>query len=144
MRIERMCFSEMVEHCRKEYPHEACGILAGGDNLITKVYKMTNTSETPETCYSIDTKVLIKLNKEMRNSGLEMLGIYHSHVAGSPYPSARDVKDAHYPESSYVIVSLTDCRKPEVGSFKIVEGKIKEEELILCSEGGKNGTRSER
>lgn len=136
MRIEKIRFSEMVEHCRKEYPHEACGILAGKDNLITKVYKMTNTSETPETCYSIDTKVLIKLNKEMRNTGLEMLGIYHSHVASSPYPSPRDVEMAFYPEVSYVIVSLTDSHKPEVGSFKIVEGKIEEEEISYIEEEG--------
>ncbi|NOX97206.1 MAG: M67 family metallopeptidase [Nitrospirae bacterium] len=131
MKIKQSCFSEMVEHCQQEHPHEACGILAGKDDLVTKVYKMANTSETPEICYSIDTKVLIKLNKEMRNSGLEMLGIYHSHGSSAPYPSVRDVKDAHYPEASYVIVSLTNCCKPEVAAFKIVEGKIEEEELIL-------------
>ncbi len=126
----------MVEHCRKEYPHEACGILAGKDNLITKVYRMTNTSETPEICYCIDTKVLIKLNKEMRNSGLEKLGIYHSHGNSSAYPSARDVKDAHYPEASYVIVSLTDFHKPKVGSFKIIEGRIEEEKINCIEEEG--------
>ncbi len=132
MKIEKGCFSEMVEHCREEYPSEACGILAGKDNLITGVYRMVNTSETPVTCYFMDPQEQLKVFKEMRNSGLEMLGIYHSHVASSPYPSPRDVEMAFYPEVSYVIVSLTDAGKPEVGSFKIVDGKIEKEELTLC------------
>jgi len=131
MRAERRCFSEMLEHCKSEHPHEACGILAGKDKLITKVYTMTNTSENPETCYLMDPQEQLKVFKEMRNSGLEMLGIYHSHGASSAYPSPRDVEMAFYPEAICVIVSLTDPQKPEVGSFKIVEGKIEKEELIL-------------
>jgi len=131
MRAERRCFSAMVEHCRVEHPHEACGLLAGKDKLITKVYTMTNTSENPETCYFMDPQEQLKAFKEMRNSGLEMLGIYHSHGASSAYPSPRDVEMAFYPEALYVIVSLTDPHNPEVGSFRIVAGKIEEEELIL-------------
>ena len=133
MRIERECFSEMVEHCREEYPGEACGILAGKDNLITKVYMMANTSENPETCYFMDPREQLKVFKEMRNSGLEMLAIYHSHVASAAYPSPRDVEMAFYPETSCVIVSLTDPQQPEVGSFKIADGKIEKEELTLSN-----------
>ncbi|MCD5401224.1 M67 family metallopeptidase [candidate division NPL-UPA2 bacterium] len=134
MKIKKSCFSEMVKHCRKEYPNEACGILAGKDNLITKVYKMANISEIPTTCYFMDPREQLKVFKEMRNARLEMLGIYHSHVASSPYPSPRDVEMAFYPEASYVIISLTDFHKLEVSSFKIGEGKIEEEEISYKEE----------
>ena len=131
MKIKKSCFSEMIEYCKVDHPHEACGILAGKDNLITKVYRMTNTSEMPATCYFMDPQEQLKVFKEMRNSGLDMLGIYHSHVAGPPYPSPRDVQMAFYPEASGVIISLADFRKPEVGSFKIAEGRIEEEEFSV-------------
>ncbi len=134
MKIKQSCFSEMVEHCRREYPNEACGILAGKDNLITKVYKMTNTSEIPATCYFMDPREQLKAFKEMRNSRLEMLGIYHSHADSSPYPSPRDVELAFYLEASYVIVSLTDLHKLKVSAFKIGEGKIEEEEISYTEE----------
>jgi len=43
---------------------------------------------------------------------------------------------AFYPETSYVIVSLQDFNKPEIRSFKILDGKIKEEKIrffrVLC------------
>lgn len=134
MKIKKAHLSEMVEHCRKEYPNEACGILAGKDTLVTKVYKMTNTSEAPATCYFMDLKEQFKVFKEMRNLGIEMLAIYHSHIGTPAYPSQRDCEMAFYPKASYVIVSLADSEKVEVSSFKIVAGKIEEEELLIEDE----------
>ena len=69
--------------------------------------------------------------KEIRNKGEEIIGIYHSHVASEAYPSNHDVELALYPEVSYVIISLKDNKNPSVRSFKIVEGKITEEELKI-------------
>ena len=67
----------------------------------------------------------------MRNSGLEMVAIYHSHVASQAYPSNHDVELAFYPDVSYVILSLKDKENPSVRSFKIKEGKIEEEEVKI-------------
>ncbi|HID12037.1 MAG TPA: M67 family peptidase [Candidatus Latescibacteria bacterium] len=54
----------------------------------------------------MDPKEQIDALKDIRRLGLEMVGIYHSHVASPAYPSKRDIKLAFYPEVSYVIVSL--------------------------------------
>ncbi len=131
VKIKKVHFLKIVEHSREEYPKEACGILAGKNNSATKVYKMTNTSESPTTCYFMDPREQFKVFKEMRTSGREMLAIYHSHVATSAHPSQRDVKMAYYPEAGQVIISLADFNKPDVRSFKIVEGKIEEEEIEI-------------
>jgi proteasome lid subunit RPN8/RPN11 len=69
--------------------------------------------------------------KEIRNNSEEMLGIYHSHVASEAYPSSHDVELALYPEVSYVIISIKDKKNPSIRSFKIIEGKITEEELKI-------------
>lgn len=131
IRIKKVQFEEIIAHCRREYPKEACGILAGEDERVTRVYEMTNTSGSPATCYFMDPQEQFKVFKEMRNAGVEMIGIYHSHAATGAYPSERDREMAFYPEASYVIVSLANSEKPEVRAFKLGEGKIEEEEFLI-------------
>lgn len=119
---------ELVEHSDRESPNEACGILAGMEGRVEKIYRMSNADKSSRTFF-MDPKEQLKVMKEIRNQGLEMAGIYHSHLETEAYPSAHDVKLAYYPEVSYVIVSLKDKANPGIRSFKIVEGKITEEEV---------------
>jgi len=119
---------ELVEHSDRESPNEACGILAGMEGRVEKIYRMSNADKSSRTFF-MDPKEQLKVMKEIRNQGLEMAGIYHSHLETEAYPSAHDVKLAYYPEVSYVIVSLKDKDNPGIRSFKIVEGKITEEEV---------------
>jgi len=120
---------ELVKHAKDSLPHEACGILAGRNGRVERIYKMTNTSDSPETCYFMDAKEQFKVMKEIRGLGLETMGIYHSHTGSEAYPSAKDVELAFYPEAVYVIVSLKDISNPVVRAFRIVEGKIVEEKI---------------
>lgn len=122
---------EMIEHAKSSLPYEACGILAGREGEVTKIYQMTNTSDSPETCYFMDPEEQFRVMKELRQLGIEMLGIYHSHTESPAYPSARDCKLAFYPEVDHVIVSLQDIDSPEIKAFKIVEGEIGEEDIKI-------------
>lgn len=128
--ISKDLVRQIIEHSKKEFPNEACGILSGSQGKTKKVYEMINSDKSPETFF-MDAKEQLQVMKEIRSCGEEMLGIYHSHVASEAYPSSYDVKLALYPEVSYVIISLKDNKNPSVRSFKIVEGKISEEELKI-------------
>ncbi|MFH1347510.1 MAG: M67 family metallopeptidase [Candidatus Margulisiibacteriota bacterium] len=119
---------EIVEHARSAPKHEACGLLAGRNGEVERVYKMTNTSESPETCYSMDPNEQLKVMKEIRKQGLEMVGIFHSHPSSPAYPSEKDVELAFYEDAVYVIVSLKGA-EPVFRGFKIVGGKIFEEKI---------------
>lgn len=130
LRLKKEFFAEMVKQAKLEFPNEACGILAGKEDRIEKIYAMTNAQKSPDNFF-MDPKEQLKVSKEMRALGLEMLGIYHSHVASNAYPSSRDVEMAFYPQVSYVILSLKDQDNPSVRSFKIREGKISAEELKI-------------
>ena len=120
---------KIIEHSMTSDGHEACGILAGKKGRVEKVYKMANMSDSPETCYFMDPKEQLKVLKSIRSEGLEILGIYHSHPSSEAYPSEKDVELAFYPEASYVIVSLHPSGKIQFKSYKIVGGKISEEEI---------------
>jgi len=119
---------QLIEHARAGSPNEVCGILAGKEEKIDKIYQMTNTEQSPETFF-MDSQEQLKVIKEIRSQGLEMSAIYHSHPETQAYPSAQDVSLAFYPDASYVIVSLKDESDPKIRSFKIVEGKIEEEDI---------------
>lgn len=123
---------QLIEHSKKEFPNEACGILAGSpaDRKVKKVYQMTNTDKSSKTFF-MDPKEQLKVMKEIRNSGLEMVGIYHSHPETGAYPSAHDVELVYYPEASYIIISIKDKDNPHIKSFKIDDGKITEEEVKI-------------
>ena len=130
MKIDKVHLSEMIQHCQKDYANEACGILAGRAGKVEKVHQMTNADKSSKTFF-MDPKEQLKVMKEIRNQGLEMVGIYHSHLETEAYPSAHDVELAFYPEVSYVIVSINDKNNPSIRSFKIMEGEISEEEVKI-------------
>lgn len=120
----------LIEHAKRESPNEACGILAGRDGRVEKVYQMSNVDKS-STTFFMEPREQFKVTKEIRNSGLEIVGIYHSHPETEAYPSAHDVQLAFYPEASYIIVSIKKREAARIRSFKIVEGKIVEEEIRI-------------
>ena len=128
--IKKEFRDEIIKHARLASPSEVCGILSGGGGKADKIYKMKNTSDKPEICYFMDPKEQLQVMKEIRSSGKEMVGIYHSHTESEAYPSARDLELAFYPDAYYIIISLKDNKNPSIRAFRIVEGKISEEEII--------------
>lgn len=128
--LSREHVSQLIEQTKREAPNEACAILAGKENEIKIIYPMSNVDKSPDTFF-MDPGQQLKVMKEIRRLGYKMLGIYHSHLETEAYPSRHDVKLAYYPEVSYVIISLKDRDNPSVRSFKISEGKINEEELVI-------------
>ena len=56
--------------------------------------------------------------------------MFHSHTHTDAYPSPTDVDQAPDPTWHYVLVSLRDP-SPVVRSFRIVDGNIAEEPVVL-------------
>ncbi len=124
IRIPASIIDEMVNHAREGYPEEVCGILAGSEDVVTRIFRMTNLEHSPVS-YFMDPKEQFQVMKKMRTEGLRMLAIYHSHPDSQAYPSAKDVSLAFYDDVAYIIVSLADD-EPQVRAFEIKEGKVKE------------------
>lgn len=133
--LDKEKIKKLIAHAKKESPNEACGILAGaisgdeGENReVKKIYEMVNADKSA-TRFFMDPKEQLKTLKGIRSLGLEMVGVYHSHPHSPAHPSAHDVELAFYPEVSHVIISLKDIKSPVLRSFRIIEGKIKEEPI---------------
>ena len=129
--IKSAVYKELIACCLKQPAKEACGILAGKGKRIEKIFPLVNISDSPKLCYAIDSREQLKIFKELRVQELEMVAIYHSHIDSHAYPSQKDIELASYPDSSYIIISLSNPKQPVARSFRIVEGKIIEEELQI-------------
>jgi proteasome lid subunit RPN8/RPN11 len=92
------------EHLEAGLPNEACGLLAGRDGRIHKVYLTTNAQHSPVR-YEVEPGELIRAIIEIEEDGWDLIGIFHSHPSGPPTPSPTDVAEAYYPDSAYVICS---------------------------------------
>ena len=131
IKLPKKVYDSMMNHAKTCYPNEACGILAGkSDGSATHFFPMRNVDES-SISYFMDPKEQLRVFKEMRELKVEMLGIFHSHVASQAYPSQKDVRLAFYPDMSYLIVSLSDKKKPVLRSFKIQEEVVTEEEIQI-------------
>ena len=74
------------------------------------------------------------LDSEYEESESELVAIYHSHTHSQAYPSDTDVRLAptsFFPDAFYILVSLLDKESPDVRSFRIEDGIVREEELVL-------------
>ncbi len=116
--MSRACYDEVIAHCRSRYPKEACGILAGQGERVTRVYPMTNVEDSP-IGYAMEPREQLRLEKTMRAQGERLVGIYHSHTASEASPSSVDVELAISPEVSYVLISLKRWQRPDVKSYRI-------------------------
>jgi len=124
---------EIIDHARSGVPNEACGLLAGSGNRIVKHYPATNSEHSP-VLYSIDPKELLICFRDMEAHDWELLAIYHSHTHSHAYPSPTDVRQAYYPDSVYLIISLEDADQPVIRGFRILDGVISEEEVVLAEQ----------
>lgn len=128
MHIDDVLLKEMAEHGLREFPNEACGLLAGRDGEPVRFFAMRNLDASPAS-YRLDPKEQLHVFDRMDEEGLDLLGIFHSHTHSEAYPSETDRKLAFYPEALYLVMSLSDRERPDLRAFRIVEGEVTEEEL---------------
>ena len=121
---------EIVEQALREFPNEACGVIAGEAGVPAKVFPMRNADASPVT-YRLDGKEQLKIFDELDENGWDLWAIYHSHTHSEAYPSETDRRLAFYPEARYLLVSLEDREEPVIRSFFIREGEVEEEELKI-------------
>ncbi|HUZ84865.1 MAG TPA: M67 family metallopeptidase [Gaiellales bacterium] len=95
----------VIAHARAGVPNEACGLLAGLDGRVERFFPAESDQPSPY-YYRIESRDQIRIMNEIDAAGLDLIGIYHSHVSSPPYPSRTDSEQAFWPDAVYVIVSL--------------------------------------
>ena len=126
----------ILEHAQREAPREACGLIVGdraaseGGRALRWV--ATRNALASPSRYEIAPEDLLRVTIETDQADEVIWGIVHSHVASPARPSPTDVREAHYPDALYVVVSLLDVASapPESGpglrAWRILDGAVHE------------------
>jgi proteasome lid subunit RPN8/RPN11 len=114
------------QHGARDYPGECCGVMLGEVNgackQVEEIVPLKNlrndparaqewlpvddpTRETERNRFLLDPLDQLRVEKDARARGLEVLGYYHSHPDHPARPSVYDREHA-WPWYSYVIVSV--------------------------------------
>jgi [CysO sulfur-carrier protein]-S-L-cysteine hydrolase len=127
--------SKVLAHALADHPDEACGVIAGpaGSDRPGRFIPMLNAERSP-TFYRFDSLEQLRVWREMDDQDEEPVVIYHSHTATEAYPSRTDVAYASEPGAHYVLVSTRDAGQPEFRSFRIVDGAVTEEDVVVAPE----------
>ncbi len=132
-------YDELRRHGEETYPHECCGVLLGrmedGARLISAVVRCGNTrDDRPQDRYHIDPRDLVRIQRQGRERGLDVVGFYHSHPDHPARWSQTDLAEAHWIGCSYVITSVERGRATVTNSFALTgereESKRFEDERI--------------
>ena len=131
----------IVAHARAAVPDEACGIIVGDrpaadGGVATRWVALRNALASPVR-YSIDPDDLLALTIETDDADEVFWAIVHSHVASPARPSPTDLRESHYPDALYILVSLSTAEaSPETGresirAWRIVDGAVHEVALSI-------------
>ncbi len=124
LQIEEKILTAMLEHGRREEPNEACGYLAARDGVVGRHFELTNMDAAPDH-YTMDPAEQFAVIRRIREQGLQVAAVYHTHPETPARPSVEDIRLAHDPGMVYVIVSLMAGVEP-VRAFKIKQGEVVE------------------
>src|SRR5882672_3420770 len=125
LRISQSNYHALRLHGEETYPYECCGVLLGtmtddGDRVVTSIARAGNTrTDSPQNRYNIDPKELVRIQREGRNRGEDIIGFYHSHPDHPAQWSSTDFAEAHWYGCSYVITSVEKGKAVLTNSFEL-------------------------
>jgi proteasome lid subunit RPN8/RPN11 len=144
LKIPQPQLDSLRRHGEETYPHECCGVLLGqfedDQRVVTSVARCTNTrNDSPHNRYNIDPRDLVRIQREGRARGEDIVGFYHSHPDHPPQWSPTDLAEAHWIGCSYVITSVVKGKAEITNSF-VLEGveeadkRFADERVVVGSE----------
>jgi proteasome lid subunit RPN8/RPN11 len=100
---------QMAREARSAFPRECCGLIEGvmeGSVATVAAVHPTANLATDSDRFEIDPAEQIALLRQLRGTGREIIGCYHSHPNGRAEPSPRDRENAVGADFLWLIIAL--------------------------------------
>jgi len=131
LRLSYGDYAALRAHGEETYPNECCGILLG------------TRTDSAHNRYHISPIELIQAQRVGRESGLDIIGFYHSHPDHPARWSQTDFAEAHWMGCSYVITAVEQGQAAVTNSFRLTgtseDDKSFADEAIEISVQGADG-----
>ncbi len=117
------------------YPDECCGLLIGHAEgaltMIDDLAESANLSDRPGDSFEIDMRLRLTLQKNLRGTGRDIVGHYHSHPDAPAEPSERDRAQAWEPDMIWLIVGVAGGKAGDINAFRLNEAQARFDRLPL-------------
>jgi proteasome lid subunit RPN8/RPN11 len=144
-------YEAIRQHGERTYPHECCGVLLGtggedGNTVETAVEAGNTRTDSAHNRYNIAPQELIRIQRQGRERGLDIVGFYHSHPDHPAQWSETDFEEAHWIGCSYVITSVEQGTAKVTNSFLLTgtgeEDKRFEDQRVVVGDTALSGIQS--
>jgi proteasome lid subunit RPN8/RPN11 len=136
LKLSRADYDALRQHGEETYPHECCGVILGhveddGTRTVTSTARAGNTrTDSAHNRYNIDPRDQIRIQREARERGEDVIGYYHSHPDHPAKASANDLEEAHWPGLSYVITSVEKGKAATTNSFELLLTRDSDKQFV--------------
>ena len=136
LKLSPVDYASLRRHCEETYPYECCGVLLGrieddGTRVVTAIARAGNTrTDSAHNRYNIDPRELVKVQREGRDRGEDIIGFYHSHPDHPAQWSKTDIAEAHWFGCSYVITSVEKGVAALTNSFELTGTDESDKQLV--------------
>ncbi len=112
VRIPTPVLQEIEGFARDRFPEEACGLLVGKRSddavLVSDVRESRNIAADRRAHFEVDPGLRLRVQRELRARGSEIVGVFHSHPSGDPAPSETDAAAIWEPDLLWLITAVDD------------------------------------
>jgi proteasome lid subunit RPN8/RPN11 len=140
LRIHYADYEALRTHGEETYPNECCGVLLGKNiagegngaavNHVQQIVRAGNTrTDSAHNRYNIAPQELVKIQRQARGLGLDIVGFYHSHPDHPAQWSKTDFAEAHWLGCSYIITSVEQGKAALTNSF-LLSGTTEEDKTF--------------
>ena len=123
--VSKNQIDSLIRSTREDFPNESCSLLLGSivdDEYHVKVLKKMENKAHSEYSFYMDPDELMKVYKWASDNGLDVIGVFHSHLEGSN-PSDTDLT---FMNINPVIWLIYDVSKSTYSAFLLVQDSLKE------------------
>lgn len=122
LHIDYTNYEALRAHGEETYPNECCGVLLGNSdsdgNHVRQIVRAGNTrTDSAHDRYNIAPQELVKIQRQARGLGLDIVGFYHSHPDHPAQWSPTDFAEAHWIGCSYIITAVEKGKAATTNSF---------------------------
>ena len=127
LRLSQQVFDALRQHGEETYPLECCGVLLGHflaesrpvNDVVEAVRAENVRTDSAHNRYQIDPRELVRIQRQGRERGLDIVGFYHSHPDHPAEWSETDFAEAHWVGCSYVITAVEKGAARQTNSFRL-------------------------
>jgi proteasome lid subunit RPN8/RPN11 len=139
LKIGKSELESIRRHGEETYPHECCGVLLGtaeGQTRVVRAARRCGNADAAVDWFAIDPREILRIEREGRGQGWDIIGFYHSHVDCPAQWSTSDLEEAHWLGCSYAITRVQQGKAEETNSFALVgsseeDKRFDNEEIVI-------------